>query len=79
MSYWNNGHRKPPAIKKRRQVQDRPMYAPDMFEPGTQQIFSVRTGDFIGYQRTGQFWAVEQEPEPEPGIDPVNIDQLTLF
>ena len=33
---------------------DRTMKADDLFEKGTKQVFSVRTGIFIGYQREGQ-------------------------
>jgi hypothetical protein len=33
---------------------DRPMFADDMFIENTQQVFSVRTGEFIGYYTPGE-------------------------
>jgi len=40
------------------------MYADDMFLDGVQQVFSVRTGDFIGYR--GMIEAEEQPEIPVP-------------
>lgn len=47
---------------------DRLMFADDMFWKGTQQVFSVRTGERLGY--TGR-----DDPEPQQAEDE---NQLTL-
>jgi len=54
---------------------DRPMYADDMFLKGVQQVFSVRTGEFIGYYRPGELSPVEQETteEQQQPEDPAQI------
>jgi hypothetical protein len=53
------------------------MYAKDLFLKDTLQIFSVKTGDRIGYSRTDE---TDPEPQPEPEeIITNNPNQLTLF
>lgn len=49
---------------------DRIMQADDMFLKGVQQLFSVRTGDFVGYSNG------EQIKPPVPG--PEKKDRLQL-
>lgn len=56
---------------------DKFIYAPDMFWDNVLQVFSVRTGDRIGYTRTD---GIDPEPQPEPEeIITNNPNQLTLF
>lgn len=69
----------PGGSTMRKTNNDRPMFAPDMFVPNLEQVFSVRTGEFIGYHRTGGAIPREPEPEPEPEPEQANKDQYSLF
>lgn len=64
---------------------DRIMEAEDLFNDDINQMFSVRTGRFIGYRDTRENQPTEIEPEPEQIPEPaeapeiINPQQLTLF
>jgi hypothetical protein len=59
-----------------RQRHDRPMYADDMFRAGVQQVFSVRTGEFLGYSWEPRSWEQAKPGEIEP--EPIDTNQLIL-
>lgn len=60
-------------------TKDRLMFADDMFIDGRQQVFSVRTGDFIGYRdHDCEIDLPDPGPEQEPEKT-INENQLTLF
>ena len=53
------------------------MKAEDLFEPETKQVFSIRTGEFLGYERPGDAPITEKESKAQPERkDPA---QLELF
>jgi hypothetical protein len=63
---------------------DRLMQADDLFEENIQQIFSVRTGNRIGYRGPAGFSTGFYLPDPPPleepdPPEPENENQLTLF
>jgi len=57
-------------------MKDRPMYSPDLLIEGLDQVFSVRTGEFIGY-RSNDPTTQENGQINEDNDIPTN--QLTLF
>ena len=73
MNKAKKGNEKPQADKG-----DRTMEAEDMFEDGTLQIFSVRTGERLGYYRPGGEMPAE-EPEPQQQQEVKNPNQLSIF
>ena len=53
------------------------MKAEDLFEPDTRQVFSVRTGEFLGYERPGDAPITDKEGKSQPERkDPA---QMELF
>ena len=56
---------------------DRPMFAPDLLDETLQQVFSVRTGERIGYWREGE--PLTKEKESAKIKEEKDINQLTLF
>ena len=59
---------------------DRHMKAQDLFRDDTLQVFSVRTGNFIGYQRGVFELPFEDEQDPAPAQPEVKDEnQLMLL
>lgn len=61
--------------KENRKIKDRLMIADDIFVEGLKQVFSVRTGEFLGY--TGEKHL--EEPEPEEQTEVISQNQLSIF
>jgi hypothetical protein len=57
-----------------------PMLAEDMFRKDIIQVFSKKTGEYLGYIRQGQQLPEDTvDHEPEPDVININPAQLKMF
>lgn len=61
--------------KEKVKITDRLMQADDLFVEGLKQVFSVRTGEFLGYTGEKHFEEIPEQEEAEQ----ISVNQLTIF